>query len=145
MQIKNINIMYPNKENIIVVPITKRMKPIMSTHVCLISWRNINYKENGKKKAFLANPNINTVYPNVENMIVVPLIKKWRLLQVSKFVSFHRYALVIRKMLERKAFLANPKHQYRVSQQGKHDCYAHNKKNGDYYEYPGLSLFTDIH
>ena len=29
-------------------------------------------------------------------------------------------------MVEKKALLANPKHQHRVSQWGKHDCSAHN-------------------
>ena len=31
-------------------------------------------------------------------------------------------------MVERKAFLPNPKHQYRVSQKGEHDGSADNKK-----------------
>ena len=46
-------------------------------------------------------------------------------------------------MDERKAFLANPKNQYRVSQQGEHDSSANNKRNGDYYGYLGLSHFMD--
>ena len=46
-------------------------------------------------------------------------------------------------MVERKAFLPNPKHQYRVSQCEEHVCNANNKKNGDYYEYPSLFYFTD--
>ena len=46
-------------------------------------------------------------------------------------------------MVQRKAFVANPKHQYRVSQKGEHDCSAHNKKNVDCYEYPSLTHFTD--
>ena len=46
-------------------------------------------------------------------------------------------------MVERKAFLANRKDQYHVSQRGEHDCSDHNKKNGDYYEYPSLSYFID--
>ena len=44
-------------------------------------------------------------------------------------------------MLERK--VANSKHQYRMSQCGEHDYSANNKKNGDDYEYPSLSHFTD--
>ena len=48
-------------------------------------------------------------------------------------------------MGERKAFPANPKHQYRVSQHGKHECSAHNVKNEDYYEYPRLTHFTYEH
>ena len=46
-------------------------------------------------------------------------------------------------MVERKDFLVNPKLQYHVSQCGEHDCGAHNKKNGDYCEYPSLSHFMD--
>ena len=41
-------------------------------------------------------------------------------------------------MVEMKAFLANPNHQYH-----EHDCGAHNEKNRDYYEYPSLTHFTD--
>ena len=48
-------------------------------------------------------------------------------------------------MMEGKAFLANPKHQYHVSQWGGHDYSAHNEKNGDYCEYPSLSHFIDEH
>ena len=46
-------------------------------------------------------------------------------------------------MVERNVFPTNPKHQDRVSQYREHDCSANNKKNGDYYEYPSLSHFTD--
>ena len=42
-----------------------------------------------------------------------------------------------------KAFLENPKRQYRVSQCGEYGYSANKKKNRDYYEYPSLSLFTD--
>ena len=43
----------------------------------------------------------------------------------------------------KKAFLANPKHQYCVSQCGELDCRANNKKNADRYEYPSLSPFSN--
>ena len=45
-------------------------------------------------------------------------------------------------MVERKAFLVNPMHQYRVSQCGEHECNANNKRNGNYNECPSLSHFT---
>ena len=48
----------------------------------------------------------------------------------------------MRKIVERKACLANLMHQYRVSQCGDHG-YSAKKKNEDYYEYPSLSHFTD--
>ena len=38
------------------MPITKEIEIIMSIQVYLISWMNFDYKENGGKKAFLANP-----------------------------------------------------------------------------------------
>ena len=78
-------------ENMIVMPITKRTEIVMSIQVCLISRMNFDHKDNGGKKAFLA----------------------------------------------------NPKHQYRASQCAEHDCSANNKKNEDYYEYPCLSHFTE--
>ena len=83
LQIQSISMVYPNAENIIVVPITKRINITMSVQVCLTSRMNFNYKENGGKKAILA----------------------------------------------------NPKHQYRVSRSGDHYCHANNKKNRYYYEY----------
>ena len=46
-------------------------------------------------------------------------------------------------MVERKAFLAKPKHQYHESQSGEHDCIANNKKYGDYYKCPSLYHFMD--
>ena len=45
--------------------------------------------------------------------------------------------------MERKAFLVNPKHQYRVTQYGEHDSSAHNEKNEGYNEYPSSSHFTN--
>ena len=46
-------------------------------------------------------------------------------------------------MVKRKASLANPKHQYRVSQCGEYNFCTHNKMYGDCYEYPSLSQLTD--
>ena len=47
--------------------------------------------------------------------------------------------------MERKAFIANPKNQCHVSQYGEHDCSAHNKKNGNYYDFQSLTHFKDKH
>ena len=58
-----------------VVPITKRMEVIISIHVYLISQMNIDYKENGGKIAFLTNAKINIVYPDAENLIMLPKTK----------------------------------------------------------------------
>ena len=40
----------------IAMPIRKRMEIVMGIQVCLISRMNFDYKENGEKKGFLANP-----------------------------------------------------------------------------------------
>ena len=48
-------------------------------------------------------------------------------------------------MADRKAFIANPKHQHHVSQCEEHDCSAHNKKNVEYYEHPSLTHFKNEH
>ena len=45
--------------------------------------------------------------------------------------------------MEGKPFLANAKNHYHVSQYGEHDRSANNKKNGDYYEFPSLTYFTN--
>ena len=75
----------------IVVQKTKGMEIVMTIQVCVISWMNFYFKENGGKKALLANPKL----------------------------------------------------QYRVSQYGKHHCHTNNKKNRDYYKYPSLSHFSN--
>ena len=91
LQIQSINIIYPNVENMIAMPITKKKEIVTGIQVCLILWMNFDYKKNGGKKAFLA----------------------------------------------------NLKYQYRVSQCAEHDCSAHNEKNKDFNEYPCLSHFTN--
>ena len=62
--------MYPTVENIIVVPIKKRIKIIMSIQVCFILWMNFDYKENEwKEKLLLQIQSIDIVHPNEENMM----------------------------------------------------------------------------
>ena len=59
LQIQSINIMYPNKMNMIVVPITKIIASIQGK-----GW---------KKMLFLQIQSVNIMYPNKMNMIVVPI------------------------------------------------------------------------
>ena len=44
-------------DNLNAMLITKRMETVMGIQVCLLSLMKLDYKENGGKKAFLANPN----------------------------------------------------------------------------------------
>ena len=109
--------MYPNAENMIVGPITKRMEIVMSIQVCLISQINFDYKENGGKESFFFQiQSIYIMYPIEGNMIVVPKIKKMEI-TTSKENG------------EKKPFLANLKHQYLVSLCGEHDFSTNNKKD----------------
>ena len=56
LEIQSSNVMYRNVENMIVIPITKRMEIVMSIQVYLVSQINFDYKESGGKKGFPANP-----------------------------------------------------------------------------------------
>ena len=50
--IQGINIVYPNVESMIVVPMTKGMEIITSIEVSLISRMNFIYKQNDGKQSF---------------------------------------------------------------------------------------------
>ena len=61
------------------------------------------------------------------------------------FDSFDGQTLITRKMVEKKPFLAKPKHQYHVCQWGDMIVVPNHKKNGDYCENPSLTRFIDEH
>ena len=44
-----------NEENMIVVPAAKKVEIVTSIQVCIISWMNFEYKENGGKNSFSYN------------------------------------------------------------------------------------------
>ena len=58
--------------------------------------------------------------------------KESRLLWESKFLSFDKWYFIIKKMAERKIFLAKPKSQYYVSQWGEYLYSMNHEKNRDY-------------
>ena len=69
----------------------KKMTVIMSIQVCVISWMNLDYKENG------ANPNI--MYTNEGNKIVVPItkgieiIKSFQVYPISRIdINYKQYS-----------------------------------------------------
>ena len=72
--------MYPNEENMIVMPITKIIEIITRIQVWLISRANLFTRKMVERKAFLANPKHQYLYRNEEEMIAVHITKKWRLL-----------------------------------------------------------------
>ena len=94
-------------------------------------------------KVFLQIQSSNIVYPIVENMIVMPIIKIVEIVMSTDICLISRMNFDCEENGRKNAFLANPKHQYRVSQCGEHDCRANNKKSGDCYGYPSLYHFLD--
>ena len=109
MQIQSINIVYPNVENMIAKPITKRMEIVMGIQVNLISWMNFDCKENSGKKAFLANPSINIMYPNVENLTVAPITKTMEIIMCIHVCPFSRMNSDYMENGGKKSFLAYQK------------------------------------
>ena len=99
----------------IVMPITKRMEVVMLIQVCLISRMNFDFEENGGKKLFLQIQSINIVYPNMENMIVMPTKKRMAIVMRIQVCLISRTNINYEENSGKKAFLINPKHQYRVS------------------------------
>ena len=63
-------------ENMIVMPITKRMEITIGIKVCLIPRMNFDYKEYGGKEDFLTNPKHQYHVPQYKDMIVVPITKR---------------------------------------------------------------------
>ena len=59
------------------------------------------------------------------------------------FASFDKQTLVLRKITEKKAFLAKSKHQIMYPDEKNMFIVSNHKKNGHYYENPSLSYLTD--
>ena len=65
-------------------------------------------------------------------MTGVPTTKRMEIIKSIQVRPISQWTLIIQKMVERKAFPAKSKRQYRVSQWDEHDLSANHKKNGDY-------------
>ena len=127
----------------ITTPTERRIKIIMGNQVCFISQMNINYAKNdGKRSFFLQIQSVNNMYPNLKNIIIVPITKRMEIIMSFQVWLISWMNINYKKNGGKKSFSFKSKHQYRESQYGKHDCSAHEKKNGDYNEYPSLSNFT---
>ena len=61
-------------------------------------------------------------------MIVEPKTKRMEAIMSIQVCLIWWMNFIIRKIVERKAFLASPKHQYHASQWGEHDCNATKKR-----------------
>ena len=68
------------------------------------------------------------MYPNVGNMIAVLMTKQMEIISKIQvcFISWMNFDY--NEMVERKAFITNPKHQDRISQCREHDCNGNDKR-----------------
>ena len=96
-----------------------------------------------ERKAFLGNQSINIMYPNVENMIELPITKRIEIIKSSQVCLISEMNINSKENGGKKSFACKSMHQYRVSQCREHDCSAHNEKNRHYNEYPSLFYFMD--
>ena len=78
-------------------------------------------------------------------MTVVPITKRMEIIMSIHACLIPRMNFDYKENGGKKAFLTNPKHQYRVSQCEELDYSTNNKKNGDYFEYRSLSHFMRGH
>ena len=79
----------------------------------------------------------------MENTSVMPITKRKEIVISIHVCLISRMNFNYMENGRKNAFLANPKHQYNISQCGEQDCHANNKKNGGYYKYPSLSPFSN--
>ena len=66
------------------------------------------------------------MYPNMQTIIVVPITKRIDIIMRIEVCLISQINFDYKENDGKKAFFANPKQQYRVSQCGEHDCLANN-------------------
>ena len=66
------HVIYPNEENVFIMPSHGKKKIVTWIHVCHNWQTNIDSKKSGGKKAFLWNQSINVIYSNKENVFMMP-------------------------------------------------------------------------
>ena len=85
------------------------------------------------------------MFPNKMGMIVVPITKRMEIIISIHVCPISQTNFDYKENLGNKSFSCKSKALISLSQWGEHDCSAHNKKNGYYYEHPSLSHFMDKH
>ena len=72
---------------------------------------NFDSKDMTEGKAFLMKPKHHFIYPDEENLFMMPIMKKKRLLYASMSVLIDGRTLILRKIVEKKGFQVKPKYQ----------------------------------
>ena len=100
----------------ILVPNHKKKEIIMRNQVLSIWWMNFDFEEYGGNKSFFSKSKASKLSIRwKENVFCAQSQKESRLPWESRLVPFFGWTLILRKTMEVKVFLANPKHKKRTS------------------------------
>ena len=136
--------MYPIDENMSVGPNQKKMDIIMRIQFSLIWWMNIDFKGNGGNKSISCKTKSWKLCTQREECVYsIQSLKEWRLLRESKFVQVKGWTLILRKIVERKLFLANPNIKTVYPNEKNLSIVPNHQKNEDYHKNLSLSYFMD--
>ena len=86
---------------------------------------------------------IDIVYSNEKSMIVAPKSKRMEIITSIQVCLIPGMTINYNRNGVMKSFSCKSKASICVSKWEEHDCGAHNKKNGEYSEYPSLFHFMD--
>ena len=104
---KTVNVIYPNEENACVVPDHEK-KPINTCMHDCHDWRNnIDSKKWSKEKLFLSSQSINVIYPNDENVFIVPNHEKKKINTCIHVCHDWRNNIDSKKWSKKKLFLSS--------------------------------------
>ena len=103
---------WQTKASIPCFPSTKRIDIIIRIHIFLFWQMNFDSKKWWEEKLFIRNQNINVIYPNEDNEIMIHNHEKKRDYYVNSFLSKLTNELWFWKITEGKAFFMKPKHQF---------------------------------
>ena len=116
LQMESIKFMCGNVENLVVVAIRKKMEIIMSIQVCFISKMNFDYTKNGGNKSFSCKSKDQyCVSQSGEHYCSTNNKKNGDYYEYLRF-SPSWVNVSYKENSGKKSFIANPKHEYCVSQ-----------------------------
>ena len=140
---QSFNVTYPNEKNVFMGPNHEEKEINTCIHFCHNWWNNIDSKKWWKEKLFRPSQSINIIFPNEENVYMVPNHEqKERLLCARMFVTIDEITLIPNNE-GRKSFSYQAKYQCHLSQWGKCVYYGQSWKKGDSYVHRCLSWLTE--
>ena len=116
LESQSINIMYPNGDNMFMDANHKMNGNYYEYQCLLIRWMNFDSMKNYGMKIFSWKTKaLLSCTPMRTTCLWGPATKKMEIIMSIHVISFDRWTLILWKMVEGKAFLGKPRHQYHVS------------------------------